>query len=181
MPVPPVIVNNTPLVALWVLNRLDLLGDLYGSVWIPEAVEREFLATETAVRRPVLAQASWIQVMRISNPRLTLTYVGLDQGEAEVLALAVEHNARLVTIDERKGRRYAQRLGLALTGTLGVLLLAKQNGLVPAIAPLIEQLERSGLHLSTELVQRRRNYAGLDSPPPNLPQFGGGAISLLPA
>lgn len=154
MPLPPVIVNNTPLVALWILNRLDLLRDLYGIVWIPETVEREFIATEAIVRQSALLQSPWIQVVCVSNPRLALTYVGLDQGEAEVLALAVEHNARLVVIDERKGRRYAQRLGLALTGTLGILLLAKQEGLIPMLAPLLDQLEQSGLHLGADLVQR---------------------------
>lgn len=111
MPAQPVIVNNTPLVALWVLNRLDLFRDLYGSVWIPEAVKDEFIATEATARRIALLQAPWLQVVPVSNPRLPLTYIGLDQGEAEVLAL--EHSARLVIIDERKGRRYAQRLGLA--------------------------------------------------------------------
>lgn len=154
MPLPPVIVNNTPLVALWVLNRLDLLRDLYGVVWIPEAVEREFVAIEVNARRSSLLQSSWIQVVGVSNPRLALTYIGLDQGEAEVLALAVEHNARLVVIDERKGRRYAQRLGLTLTGTLGILLSAKEKQLIPAVAPLIQQLEQSGLRLSAELVQK---------------------------
>lgn len=154
MPVPPVIVNNTPLVALWVLNRLDLLRDLYEVVWIPEAVEREFVAIEVNARHLSLLQSPWIQVVRVSNPRLALTYIGLDQGEAEVLALAVEHNARLVVIDERRGRRYAQRLGLALTGTLGVLLDAKQKQLIPAVAPLIQQLEQYGLRLSAELIQK---------------------------
>ncbi|MBX3010755.1 MAG: DUF3368 domain-containing protein [Caldilineaceae bacterium] len=60
----------------------------------------------------------------------------------------------MVVIDERKGRRYAQRLGLALTGTLGLLLLAKQEGLIPIVAPLIEQLEQAGFHLTDELLQR---------------------------
>ncbi|MBX3010754.1 MAG: hypothetical protein KF832_04570 [Caldilineaceae bacterium] len=90
MPARPVILNNTPLVALWVLNRLDLVRDLYGVVWIPKAVEREFLAVDTAARNSVLLQTPWIQVVAISNPRLALTYVGLDQGEAEVLTLAIE-------------------------------------------------------------------------------------------
>lgn len=154
MPVQPVIVNNTPLVALWVLNRFDLLRELYGLVWIPEAVASEFNATDTNVRHLALQQAPWIQTIRVSNPRLPLTYIGLDQGEAEVLALAVEHNARLVILDERKGRRYAQRLGIPLTGTLGVLLLAKQEQLISEIAPLLKQLEQSGMHLSADLTQK---------------------------
>lgn len=58
---PPVILNNTPLVALWTLGQLTLLRDLYGTVCIPLAVELEFLATEHSARQQTLAQATWIQ------------------------------------------------------------------------------------------------------------------------
>lgn len=49
MPAPPVILNNTPLVALQTIEQLDLLPRLFDVVWIPAAVEAEFLAAETAV------------------------------------------------------------------------------------------------------------------------------------
>ncbi|MFN2105609.1 MAG: DUF3368 domain-containing protein [Candidatus Promineifilaceae bacterium] len=150
--VPPVVLNNTPLVALWSLNHWELLRDLFGEVHIPPAVEAEFLATETQSRQKDLNQASWIHVTTIENPRHVRSFVGLDQGEAEVLALAVEQDARLVIIDELKGRRFARRLGLPLTGTMGVLLLAKENGLVASIAPLIDQLKEAGFFASPDLV-----------------------------
>ena len=47
MPDRPVVLNNTPLVALWAIGRLDLLRDLFREVLIPQAVEEEFLAVET--------------------------------------------------------------------------------------------------------------------------------------
>ena len=156
----PVISNNTPLVALWVLGRLDLLRDLYGEVLIPQAVHDEFLATEQVRRQIALKRASWIKVASVANPKRVLLYIGLDQGEAEVLALAEEQTARLVIIDERKARRYAKRLGLPLTGTLGVLLLAKEKGFIPALAPLIEELKKAGLHLGTKLVKKVLKLAG---------------------
>jgi predicted nucleic acid-binding protein len=77
-----------------------------------------------------------------------------------VLAVAVEHEARLVIMDERKGRRYAHRLGLPLTGTLAVLLLAKEEGLVTAAGPLIQQLLDQGLYFLPELVGRALTLAG---------------------
>ena len=119
----PVIVNNTPLVALWTLNRLSLFKDLYTEVWIPQAVEDEFLETEPIARQTSLDNAAWIKTLPLNHPQRVLAYSGLDHGEAAVLALAEEHNARLVIIDERKARRYAQRLGFPITGTIGVLLL----------------------------------------------------------
>ncbi len=110
MHVGPVIVNSTPLVALWVLGRLDLLRELYDEVLIPQAVYEEFVATERAVRQAALENAPWIRPVLLANPRCARVYIGLDLGEAEVLALAEERAARLVIIDELKGRRYAQRL-----------------------------------------------------------------------
>lgn len=158
----PVILNNTPLVALWSLGRLTLLHDLYGDVLIPQAVYKEFLATERSVRQTALDESPWIKITPVSNPRQVLVYVGLDRGEAEVLALANERAARLVIIDEHKGRRYAKRLGLPLTGTVEVLLTAMHNGLIPAIAPVIDQLLKEGLFLAPELVKKALELAGED-------------------
>ena len=154
MPVRPVVANNTPLVALWVLGRLDLLRDLYGAVLVPQAVHAEFLETERALRQTALEQAPWIKAVPLADPRRALAYVGLDRGEAEVLALAEERDARLVIIDERKGRRYAKRLSLPLTGTMGLLLLAKEEGLIPTLAPLVDELQSAGLYLAPSLVTR---------------------------
>jgi len=152
MPDKPVIANNTPLVALWVLGRLDLLHDLYGEVWIPQTVYDEFLAVERALREAALQNAPWIKRVALSNPQHARVYIGLDQGEAEVLALAEEHSARLVIVDELRGRRYAQRLGLPLTGTLGLLLVAKDKGLIPRLAPLLTELQDAGLAFASDLV-----------------------------
>jgi predicted nucleic acid-binding protein len=160
MPDRPVVLNNTPLVAFWVLGRFDLLRDLFGEVLIPIAVETEFLAVEETVRREALARAPWIETTAVSHPRRVLAYAELDQGEAEVLALAEELDARLVVIDERKGRRYAERMGLPRTGTLGVLLLAKEAKLIDSLATWIPKLQEAGLFLSPALVRRALEIAG---------------------
>jgi len=152
MPVRPVIANNTPLVALWVLGRLDLLRELYGEIWIPQSIYDEFLATDRAIRRAALQNTPWIKVVPLASPQRARVYTGLDQGEAEVLALAEECSARLVIIDELRGRRYAQRLGLPLTGTLGLLLLSKEKGLIPRMAPLLTELQDAGLYLAPDLI-----------------------------
>ncbi|MDE2698440.1 MAG: DUF3368 domain-containing protein [Gemmatimonadota bacterium] len=159
MPKKPVIVNNTPLIALWELNYLFLFRELYTEVWIPQAVEDEFIATEQIGRRAALNNAPYIKTVPLSHPQSALAYTGLHQGEASVLALAEEHDARLVIIDERKARRYAQRIGLPLTGTIGVLLLAKKEGLIDAIKPLLTTLHDNGLYLSVSLIDKALQLA----------------------
>jgi predicted nucleic acid-binding protein len=160
MPAGPVISNNTALVALWVLGRLDLLRRLYGEVLIPQAVYDEFVATERALRQAALENAPWIKPVPLANPQRARVYIGLDLGEAEVLALAEERAARLVIVDELKGRRYAQRLELPLTGTLGLLLLAKEKGLVAGLASLLAELQDAGLYLDPDLVAQVLRLAG---------------------
>ena len=160
MPARPVIANNTPLSALWSIGRLELFRDLYGEVLIPHAVYEEFLATERALRQEALDNAPWIRSIRLMNPRQALVYIGLDQGEAEVLALASERSARLVIVDERRGRKYAKRLGIPVTGTIGMLLLAKEVGLIEAVTPLTYELIEKGLYLAPELVAGAIELAG---------------------
>lgn len=166
MPGGPVVLNNTPLVALWAIGRLDLLRDLFGEVLIPQAVEAEFLAIDRSLRARALEDAPWVRSAALAQPRLALAFTGLDRGEAEVMALAEERGARLVVLDERKARRFAERLELPLTGTLGLLLLAKEAGFIESVALLIRKIQDAGLYLRADLVKRVLELAGESSQPP---------------
>ncbi len=160
MPSKPVIVNNTPLVAFWTIERLDILQALFGEIMIPVAIRDEFLAVEREARRRRLQAETWIRVVAIQHPKRTQTFVGLDEGESEVLVLAEEQNASLVIIDEHKARRFAERMGLPLSGTLGTLLLAKEEKIVFAVAPLLRRMQEAGLYFHPELIERVLQLAG---------------------
>ncbi|MEM7049238.1 MAG: DUF3368 domain-containing protein [Acidobacteriota bacterium] len=150
-----VVVNATPIISLAVLDRLDLLRDLYGAVLVPSAVHQEILlggAARAGVSQ--LDAAPWIEVVRLEDPRRADLLSDLDRGEAEVIALAQERDADLVVIDERLGRRHALRLGLSLTGTLGILLKAKQQKLLPNLRSELDALQDVGIHLGQELITR---------------------------
>jgi len=154
MPDGPVVSNNTPLVALAHLGRLDLLQELFGTVLIPTAVHHEFLGVDQRARRELLENSSWLGIARLKQPRRVHAYRGLDQGEAETLALAEEKEARLVLIDEKKGRAVAHRMGFPLLGTLGILLLAKEKMLLPSIGKEVKKLQKAGIYLRAALVTR---------------------------
>jgi len=152
MPIKPVISNNSPLVALWRLDLLSLLRDLYTEVWIPREVEKEFLGIEKQFRQEALNNASWIKTIDLTDSESIPVNNRLDPGEVSVLALAKKHDARFVIIDEKKARREARKIGLSLKGTVGVLLDAKENGLIDKIKPLLIALKRNGMHLDASII-----------------------------
>jgi predicted nucleic acid-binding protein len=164
MPDPPriVIVNSTPIISLALINQLEFLQQLYGEILIPPAVYSEVLAGGSKrIGNDQFLQAKSIRQQPLEDPRRAdLLLSDLDRGEAEVIALAQEINADLVIIDERLGRRHAKRLGLILTGTLGVLLKAKEQQLVVEIKPLIEQLLQGGIRLGDVVVAEVLKLAG---------------------
>ena len=160
MPIQPVISNTTPLIGLSGINYLPLLRDLYTEVWIPREVEKEFLALDETVYQEVLNSAPWIKVVDLTNPQSAAIYQGIDDGEAEVFALAVEHDARLVLLDENKGRKKGKEIGLTVKGTVGVLQEAKEEGLIDVIKPLLIQLRDNGIHLSKSLISDALQEAG---------------------
>lgn len=156
-----VVVDTTPIIALSLIGQLDLLRKLYGRVVVPAAVQAEVFAGGAAgVGIRELREASWLEVVSLQDPGRAALIADLERGEAEVIALAQEQGADLVVIDERLARRHAKRLGMRLTGTLGVLLRAKQLGAIEAVAPMIDQLRQGGIRLSDDVVAEVLRLAG---------------------
>jgi predicted nucleic acid-binding protein len=127
-----VVVNATPLIALSLLDKLDLLPRLFDEILVPTAVYEEIVVK--GVGRPgsdALADASWIQVR---SPKATSSVepmlLGLDPGELQTLLLAQEIKPDWVLIDERLGRRVAQAMEFRVKGTVGVLLAGFHAGLI---------------------------------------------------
>ena len=155
MPESPLLVvtNTTPLISLALIGKLELLRTLYGEVVVPRAVYTEVLAGGLShPGREAVRLADWLRVQELKDTSRAALVADLDRGEAEVIALAQEIGADLVIIDERMARQYAKRLGLILTGTLGVLLKAKHSGLIPSVGPLVAQLKQGGIHISESLL-----------------------------
>lgn len=155
-----VVVNTTPLIALSLADRLHLLQDLYETVLVPPAVHEEAMrGGARGIGVAELRAAEWLRIVPLRNPERADLLSDLDRGEAEVLALAQEIKADLALIDERLARRHAKRLGIPLSGTLGVLLRAKKQGLIPQIEPLVEQIRRGGIRLSEAVVEEALRLA----------------------
>ncbi len=158
-----VVSNTTPLIGLASIERFDLLQQLFGEIHIPQAVYDEAVMAgreEGGAKREVSA-AKWIQTVRVQD-RLAVDVLldELDLGEAETIVLARELKADWVLMDEKKGRRKLDQLGMDKIGTLGLLLKGKQVGLLSAIRPDVERLHRQGFGISRSVTKAVLEVAG---------------------
>lgn len=146
-----IIVDTSPLSAFLRSGRIGLLRALLGDIHIPGAVAEELDRGQRLVGawRAALPNAIVHQVPR--TPLLTLILEEVHAGEAECIALAVEHRGKLV-IDEIRGRQVAQRLGVPVAGSAGLVAAAKRKGLIPEARSVLSDLRsKGGLWLSEQL------------------------------
>jgi predicted nucleic acid-binding protein len=158
-----VVSNTSPLTSLAAIGEFHLLEILYEQIRIPDEVWNELNAE--GVQWPgslQTSQASWIVRHRVSNQALvTALERDLDRGEAEAIALAVELNADLLLIDEKEGRRAAQRLGLRVTGVIGLLVEAKSQAKISQIRPRLDRLRYdAGFFITDSLYSLALDLAG---------------------
>lgn len=128
---------------------LRILPALARSVTIPPAVLEEInVGRKLGIQLPDIAALDWITTRRpVSSAALPLV-TDLGPGEAQVLALVLETKDAIAILDDALARQVAETLRLSMTGTLGLLLDAKRHGLIPAIGPLLEQLDALGFRLA---------------------------------
>ena len=161
-----VVVDAGPLIHLSWIDRLYLLERLFEDVLVPPAVRDEVLAPPPGTlgleRIQQALSGRWLQVRavagRTSSAPGTPGFLGA--GETAALLLAEESGADLLLSDDAAARAMARRRGLAVMGTVGVLIEARERGLVSAAAPLLLELRRLGQWLSEDLVQAVRREEG---------------------
>lgn len=152
-----VVSDASPLIALHRIDHLALLEALFGTVAVPPAVKVEVT--------PGVPLPGWVEERSLAQPSSAqVLRAVLDAGESEAIALALELSASRLLIDERAGRRLAQGLGLVVTGTLGVLYMAKRQGRLSAIRPLIDTLIAGGFRVAPDLYERIVADAGEGDP-----------------
>ena len=126
-----VVSDTSPLCYLAMIEGLDWLPLIFGEVICPPEVIEECLHTHAPeeLRHWASLPPAWLRVVALTDETRTLPgEIRLDQGEAAALCLAGEIRADLVLLDERRGRAVAAQLGLAVTGTLGVVVEVALRG-----------------------------------------------------
>jgi predicted nucleic acid-binding protein len=151
-----VVSDTSALSNLAIVDHLWLLESIYQTVIVPDVVAGELKAAGD----PIIAaipQLRWIRTESFTNSQLARQLQqerGLDAGEANAIALALELQADDLLMDERLGRQEAIRLGLSVIGILGILLVAKQRRLIPQVQPVMDALiNQAGFRVSAPLYE----------------------------
>jgi predicted nucleic acid-binding protein len=146
-----IVSNTTPIISLLKLNRLELLKKFYKQIQIPTAVYSEIEAGKAKRYYKDLSRIDWINIIEIQDKQAVKYFLDLDTGEAEAIVLATEINADLIILDEKLGRFHAKHADLKVTGTIGILIRAKSEGLIEELKPLLDELTDKEVWISEKL------------------------------
>ncbi len=159
------IVSDTgPIIGLAKIGKVELLKALGSEVLIPPFVHKELFGktgAETTHIENALGDFIKVAPVNVLEPSEADVLGELDEGEKQAVALASDlGEGVLLLIDDFAGRQAARKLGIAVTGLIGLLLLGKERGLVGRVGPLLDELRQAGYWLSDEIVGIAKVLAG---------------------
>ena len=148
-----VISDSSALISLGV-EKLDILGKLFETVMIPEAVYNEVFNKK--VSNLDLKKTKFLQIEKVTDRKMVkLLKMQLGYGESEVIALALEKGIDRVIIDDKQARKVADKLGLKVIGTLGILILAKEKQVIKEVRPLVlSMMEKINFRIDRALLNK---------------------------
>ena len=124
------------------IGELEILHKVYGQI-----VTTVDIATEYGEVLP-----KWVEIVTVKDKyRQQLLEMQIDKGESSAIALALETPDSTIILDDYKARKIANQLGLIFTGTIGVIIKAKLNGIIPSIKPLLEKIKQTDFRISAEI------------------------------
>lgn len=150
-----VIVNTGPILFLSKIGRLSIL-EKFGQIHVPTGVISEIKhKQDEALAAVVKATKDWLNIGAVKDKNLfNVLSKELDEGESEVICLALEQKAKWVVLDDQDARRFAHRYGLKVIGTLGLLAWAKEKGLITSFRAEVLKLQKAGFYATPMLIER---------------------------
>lgn len=140
-----IVADTSVLIALSNINQLEILKHVYQFIYVTKEVNEEFGED----------LPSWIKIEEVKdNKKIELLQLELDRGEASSIVLAIEQENSQLIIDERKGRGIARRMGIKIIGLLGVIIMAKEKGIIQNVRPILKKLEEVGFRISVNLKRK---------------------------
>lgn len=137
-----IISDTSCFIILSKIGELDLLKKLYGQITTTSDIAEEFGEL----------LPDWVSIEKVTDQyRQRILELQIDRGESSAIALAMEIQNCTLILDDFKARKIARNLGLTFTGTIGVIIKAKLNGIIPSIKPFIEKIKDTDFRISAEI------------------------------
>jgi predicted nucleic acid-binding protein len=135
---------------------------MYGKIVIAKSVYREVTEKDDAASQMLRAAEAWIEIQAVDDEsQYAMYHAKLHAGEVETMILAQQKPAAdLVVLDDNAARKTAVFLGLTVTGTMGILVKAKQCGIIQSVKPLLDEIKRNGFYISAALYNSVLSAAG---------------------
>lgn len=151
-----VVIDASPVIGLAIVDGLQWLPDIFGTVFLPKTVKQEVLPGKAARGEEAIAHAldaGWIKIWpEAIEPRLD---IDLDAGETDCINLGLSHaDEVLLIMDERAGRAVAKEKGLHVIGTAAIIGQAKKQGLITSARAAFEILHDSDFRISAAVINQ---------------------------
>jgi predicted nucleic acid-binding protein len=155
------VVNASPLILLTVSRQLTILRDLADEVVVPAAVLDELEVGDGRDQAAtVVRETEWLATGQTLAVDPAIAAWDLGAGETAVLSWGMEQAGFTCVLDDRAARNCARVIGLPCVGTLGLVLAAKEEGLIPAARPVLEAMLRAGFYLAEGILERALRDVG---------------------
>jgi len=151
-----IIGDSSALVALSIMDKLDLLESIFGEIYVPKAVYDEV----TISYKPQSVKLKNFLANKIVNVEITISQMGLGAGELEAIALYKDKDSNFLLIDDRRAKSFAKLNDVNVIGSLGVMILAKELGKVETIREDLEKLLDSDIFISESLINKVLSSVG---------------------
>lgn len=135
--------NSSPIIIFSRIDQLELVHGIFNKIIIPAAVREEVFGCQ-----PI---PPWITVQHVLEKNSRLTGIRLGLGETECIKLSIQISASRVLLDDLAARKIARTLGIKVMGSVGLLLLAKRNGLISEVRPILEAMIETDFRISERL------------------------------
>lgn len=155
-----VVSDTTPIISLIKIEKLELLKNLFGEILIPEAVFRELTTNNLfSDEAEIVKKCEFLNVVSVQNKKsleVLQKITGLDDGESESIIIVDEQKSDLLIMDERKGRKVAEKMGITLTGTVGILIQAFNEKMISAddVKLCLQNMRNQNIRISESLVEK---------------------------
>jgi predicted nucleic acid-binding protein len=157
----PAVIDASPLIFFSRGQKMDLLHHFADPIFVPEPVAHEIrMRGPQDITAKSLKNTYWLEIVASPPTPEIISDWALGQGESSVLSYAYANPGVEAIIDDLNGRKCASLLKIPVRGTLGIILVAKKRGLIPKARPVIEELIRSGLYLSRQILDEALRRVG---------------------